>query len=551
MSHAIQWGGVGLTIDHPDTLRPEDALLLEETQGGYRLTVCVIDVSNVVPKGGDADARALRQASREGRSFLLCEELKSESHYLLPQESREAIVCTMELDAACSVVAARVERGSCMSTHRYSYQEIESYLEDSSHPEHKLWSTYLYVAEQLFLYRETNRTFLEDAILYGDCPSAPRAFVMVRECMILTNAVIASLLHEAGVPLMFRNSGSGSASFAATALGHLQLDFSAYARFTSPARHYDALVNHRQLIAWLENRPLPYIPEDIEGIAKVLMYPTDVQFRGDQSVFSYNASVRERFPEKQVLWEKFLRGTTEDLLQLDTEAFSLFLKVLSQGRLVLVALRREVIRRRMRQNKLLPGDFGCIFFAATTNSYWHVLQYAAYLRVRTNADVIPLMSIFVEARKYGVNITMHHTCPDQGLHEVQVTISRHTGTFSSDMLIGSDSVALKQRACEEALGKMLTALAQLPAEKVTCPWWELNPPAALMRYCIRYSMPRPRFVVVSETDAQGCQVFNTACLVRIGAQEVRFCGSGPSKKKAEFFATLAACRYLASVQLLK
>ncbi|MFN7835445.1 MAG: ribonuclease catalytic domain-containing protein [Burkholderiaceae bacterium] len=94
--------------------------------------------------------------------------------------------------------------------------------------------------------------------------------LLVAEFMILANQTWGGLLHEHGVPGIYRvQPPLGRVRMATQAAPHAGLGVPQYAWSTSPLRRYVDLVNQWQLLAVLQQCPVPFPPNDAELFAVV------------------------------------------------------------------------------------------------------------------------------------------------------------------------------------------------------------------------------------------------------------------------------------------
>lgn len=87
---------------------------------------------------------------------------------------------------------------------------------------------------------------------------------LVAELMILANSSWGKLLHEAGIPAIYRAQGNGRVRMTTAAAPHEGLGVDCYAWSSSPLRRYVDLCNQWQLIAHLQGEPAPFAPGSAE-----------------------------------------------------------------------------------------------------------------------------------------------------------------------------------------------------------------------------------------------------------------------------------------------
>ena len=123
-----------LTIDPPGSMDLDQAMALERTgRGGYRLRYAIADVASFVAAGGAIDAEARRRVVTiylpDERSPLHPPVLSEAAASLLPEEDRQALVWTFELDSSGVPTSVRVERSAMRSRARFTYEEVQRQLD--------------------------------------------------------------------------------------------------------------------------------------------------------------------------------------------------------------------------------------------------------------------------------------------------------------------------------------------------------------------------------------------------------------------------------------
>ncbi len=123
-----------LTIDPPGAMDLDQALALERRSGGgFRFRYAIADVAAFVAPGGAIDAEARRRVVTiylPDRNVPLHPPALSEgAASLLPDTERQALVWTLDLDAAGEPVSVRVERARMRSRRRFTYDEAQARLD--------------------------------------------------------------------------------------------------------------------------------------------------------------------------------------------------------------------------------------------------------------------------------------------------------------------------------------------------------------------------------------------------------------------------------------
>ncbi|MDB5801371.1 MAG: Ribonuclease [Rhodocyclales bacterium] len=87
---------------------------------------------------------------------------------------------------------------------------------------------------------------------------------LVAELMIFANSTWGKLLHEAGIPAIYRAQSGGRVRMTTAAAPHDGLGVDCYAWSTSPLRRYVDMCNQWQLLAHLRDEPAPFVPGSAE-----------------------------------------------------------------------------------------------------------------------------------------------------------------------------------------------------------------------------------------------------------------------------------------------
>jgi exoribonuclease R len=122
-----------VTIDPAGATDLDQALYLERSGEGYRVTYAIADVPAFVRADGEIDAEARRRGQTlyapDGRIPLHPTVISERAASLLEGQLRGAYVWTFELDAAAGVVSTGLVRARIRSRHQYSYAEVQAQLD--------------------------------------------------------------------------------------------------------------------------------------------------------------------------------------------------------------------------------------------------------------------------------------------------------------------------------------------------------------------------------------------------------------------------------------
>lgn len=127
-----------VTIDPPSSLDLDQAYAGERTAVGWRVFYAIADVAAWVAVGGAVDsesrARGLTMYSPDGRSPLHPAALSEGAASLLPDQERQALVWTIDLDDSGHLVDAHLERALVRSRAKLSYRHAAEAIDAGSSP---------------------------------------------------------------------------------------------------------------------------------------------------------------------------------------------------------------------------------------------------------------------------------------------------------------------------------------------------------------------------------------------------------------------------------
>ncbi|MBS1207715.1 MAG: ribonuclease [Proteobacteria bacterium] len=153
---------------------------------------------------------------------------------------------------------------------------------------------------------------------------------LVAELMILANSSWGKLLHEAGIPAIYRIQAGGRVRMSTASGPHEGLGVDSYAWSSSPLRRYVDLANQWQLIAHLQGEPAPFAP----GSAELAMAMNDF----DATYSAYNDFQRGmerywclRWLRQSGLKETSARVLRENIMRLEEVPFVFKLHSLPAG----------------------------------------------------------------------------------------------------------------------------------------------------------------------------------------------------------------------------
>lgn len=285
-----------ITIDDESAHDFDDALWAEATDTGWRLVVAIADVSACV----SPDTALDRQARLRGTSLYLSDRvvpmlppaLSENACSLLPGQDRPCLFMELSITRHGTLGPARLGRGLMRSAARLSYTQAQALLAPPEHNTapsgqalsqpplpnpmvleslHALWHAAQALQEEAL--RRGVETQHDDSWIVTHDPQGravsftPRTTLptheMVAACMIAANTQAALLLHQNGLPGLFRIHAAPApgqpramARYSAEPAPHAGLKLAYYTHFTSPIRRYADLVTHRTLADFLAHAPL-------------------------------------------------------------------------------------------------------------------------------------------------------------------------------------------------------------------------------------------------------------------------------------------------------
>ena len=129
-----------VTIDPATSLDLDQAMCLQRRPGGgYRVYYAIADVASFVRPGGALDLETWQRGQTvylpDGKVPLHPPVLSEAAASLLPDQTRRAVVWTIDLDADGAPVAVRLERGLVRSRAKLDYAGVQSDVDAGRAPE--------------------------------------------------------------------------------------------------------------------------------------------------------------------------------------------------------------------------------------------------------------------------------------------------------------------------------------------------------------------------------------------------------------------------------
>lgn len=493
-----------LMIDSPTTRDRDDALRVDRTDDGWRVTVHVAAVADHVELGSAADDRGRRVGwshyGARGVTPMLGDDLE-QAATLKHGEPRGSLAITLDLDADGAVVRTELARGLMDNAIATTYAAAAARLSSASQdPVARMLRDAHELAGLLLARRRANGALAiydlskgfavtEDGSLVklGDAEAHP-SYIIVQEAMIAANAAVAEWAIRHEVPILFRNHQASPfapsakeivedfevlahsddpardfrtlsarmgllmkrATYGATLRGHYGLNLPAYTHATSPLRRYADLASQRNILAHLDEASIPHSMAELDEIALGLKAADDVR----------RANVSER--AKAVDERRTVRAVEQaggDLRGLSLDRWLKTLKIALRGDLS-PAIDAEV-RRRLADGELEHSSIALIL--AAPDATWRQLGEDA-LRWVEAAHLPAAMTLLSEHRQQHPQLSVEI--------ESAMTGPSHAPTFEASIVVDGHSLPTEHgltRKAAQQRGALATlrhvhGFEHLPAE---------------------------------------------------------------------------------------
>ena len=293
-----------IAIDDAETEEVDDAITYHLENGLRVVGVHIADVAATIPAGGPLDKFARERFATlyfpEVRMPLFPYSLVKKKLTLAAQQGRPTISGFFHFDAAGNLVNSQFEQTALFLNRRGTYEESLYGL--GQEPEFR--QVYEITAQlrdkrvkagALVAQTPDLRIKVKDGKvnIYHTQMNLP-AHNVVSELMILFNCALAEKFANEKIPGLFRAQAPkaesesivlnqedplyplkirwvfGGAFLSTTPAWHASLAVNAYIQATSPIRRYSDLLMHRQLIALLNQQPLPYSEAALQEVKPTL-----------------------------------------------------------------------------------------------------------------------------------------------------------------------------------------------------------------------------------------------------------------------------------------
>ena len=280
----------GVSIDSERARILDDALWVSRDGDGWKVRVAVTDVPSAVPRGGADDlvAKQVGFARIDRRGYhvrLFQPSLQRECLSLRPGSGQPVVCISLQVSAGLDVADLEIDRAELGQLLPLSFADAETFLLPGSDPAlHGFVAAARDLAAALARGRVARSapgpdpagwllpTWASEPPPEPDMTGETMAAV-VNEIMVLANGALADFCAAGGVPLLWRAQPGtdpghhGKSTLVTAPAWHSGLSREAYARFTSPIRRYEDVVNLRNLMAYVENDPSPHGPAHLAPMA--------------------------------------------------------------------------------------------------------------------------------------------------------------------------------------------------------------------------------------------------------------------------------------------
>ena len=214
-----------ITIDGASTVDLDDALFVEITDNGWRLSVAIADPSAIIPEGGVLEQNIQRRGTSiylPGHAIpMLPAELANNACSLTPQQQRPALVCSIDISADGTIANYKIIEALVCSQGKLSYQDVDNTLQSlGNNPEEVRTNSHTHIAtltalkelaEALHQHRKQHHLVHSSRAEFRLVLNSERkldhmepltkttAHLLVEECMIAANRCASDFLGSEGL----------------------------------------------------------------------------------------------------------------------------------------------------------------------------------------------------------------------------------------------------------------------------------------------------------------------------------------------------------------
>lgn len=217
-----------VTIDGADARDFDDAVYCEKKPKGWKLWVCIADVSSYVDLGTALDQEARSRATSvyfpDRVIPMLPEVLSNGLCSINPEVDRLCMTCELYINKEGNITRSRFYRGVMRSHARLTYDQVAAMVVEKERPLRKQYKALVPHLEELHrLFKVLNKArqergaidfdTVETRILFNDQAKVEKivpvqrndAHRMIEECMLAANVAAARFLLRKKIPALYRN----------------------------------------------------------------------------------------------------------------------------------------------------------------------------------------------------------------------------------------------------------------------------------------------------------------------------------------------------------
>lgn len=570
----------GVTIDSERTMDRDDAVWLERVQDGYAVHVAICDIGSFLSPSSALAAYAEKMGESRYLRYqtlpMLPPRLSEGALSLLDTQETPALSLSLSVDLQGEVRSLEFVKAR-LRPRRLTYNQVNALSRGQSagSADHFLmlleeFALHLIHERQergAFAYYDPAAGFMTDEegrLIRMGARTSHVGELIVQEFMILANTAVAEYLWRHHVPALFRNhemavtmsmeqavelmlsgspegraalaQGFGRARYGTTPHGHAALNLDAYAHWTSPLRRFADFVNHMNLAAHLENRPMPYSRDRLDDVAEHLNRAADE---------TRDAKARHFKAVTHAADARLLNDSAESLLELDEDTFYRLVKAAQRTGLAPEGL-AEAIVQKARRGALGPRELTALVFAERSeDGGWARIDEAIIAHMRScPPDAVSVLSYAQQADM--LSSLVFETAVDKDGFACRALCARDEST-TEVRAVGASKRLAQQTAAIKLVAAMLGPCdigvvpdPHLASERTSA----ANTKGTLQEELQRLGQSEPDYET-SEVSVQGSShVFEARLTVVMDSRTLEFIDHGPTKKCAEAAVAAQALREL-------
>lgn len=268
-------GERAFTIDGEDSKDMDDAICVQKTYYGYRLSVHIADVSSFITPGSKLDDIAIHRATSvylPNVTLPMLPSVLSENLCSLnPLVERNTISVIMKINRKGDLLDTEIVKGKIRSRVKGIYSEVNLLIKKSG--DIGMRKKYQEIIEDLptmvRLYQILRQARINRGAL-SENSNLPKVILkcdsielvpvkrgvaenMIEEYMVMCNYAVAKFMREHKLPVIYRvqNVKNQMAYYTTSSIHHAELELDYYLHFTSPIRRLCDLKVHQILSMYL------------------------------------------------------------------------------------------------------------------------------------------------------------------------------------------------------------------------------------------------------------------------------------------------------------